>query len=96
MGAEFVRRVYPLRQDGLARSRKAVLVCIAFHLNHETGQCSLKFATIAAELGVSVSGVEKAVKWLVAAGYIAAERNRRADGTLAAYVFTLSIDGDTV
>jgi Helix-turn-helix domain len=99
VGAEFVRKVYGLRQEdghpGLGGARKAVLACIAFHSNHRTARCSLKYGTIAAELGVSVSSVDKAVKWLEAGGYLTREkRHRRVDGTLGAYTFRLQPPGN--
>ena len=94
VGAALVRAVYALRENdghaGLGGARKGVLACIAFHTNHHDGRCSLKYGTIAQELGVSVSAVAKAVKWLEASGYIArGKRQRRKDGTLGAYTFTL-------
>ncbi|HLM08933.1 MAG TPA: helix-turn-helix domain-containing protein [Thermoleophilaceae bacterium] len=75
---------------GLGGSRKAVLVCVAFHANHGTGRCSLRYATIADECGVGVRVVERAVPWLEANGYIIrGERKHRKNGTFGAYTFTL-------
>jgi hypothetical protein len=90
VGVEFVRRVYWLRDAGLGGSRKAVLANVAHHAGHKNRKCRLKYATIAAELGVSVRVVGSAVPWLDANGYIArGERTRRKDGTLGAFTFTL-------
>jgi len=94
VGAEGVRTVYALRQSdghpGLGGARKSVLACLAFHANHKSGKCQLKYGTVAEELGVSVSSVDKAVKWLEAEGYITrGGRTRRKDGTLGSYSFTV-------
>ena len=90
MGAEGVRTVYALSRPGLGGARKSVLACLAFHANHKSGWCELKYGTVAEELGVSVSSVDKALKWLEAEGYITrGSRRRRNDGTLGSYSFTV-------
>ena len=93
VGMRHVQQVYALRKDdhpGLLGSRKSVLGNIAFHCNHKTARCSLRYRTIGDELGVGVRVVERAVPWLAKNGYVAlGKRNRRADGTLGAYTFTL-------
>jgi hypothetical protein len=90
MGMASVRRVFALREPGLEGPRKSVYACMAFHAPEDTRTYSLKFTTIAGELGVSVKTVERSVKWLKANGYVALpKRHRRANGTLGAYTFTL-------
>jgi Helix-turn-helix domain len=90
VGAEYVRKVYWLDRAGLDGPRKAALVCIAFHANHQTRRCTLKYRTIAQETGVSVRAIERAVPWLEANGYVATgSRFRRKNGTLGAHTFRL-------
>lgn len=48
-----------------------VMVALIGHRNNQTGQCNPSHATIAREIGVSVSSVQRSFKRLVKAGFIA-------------------------
>ncbi|SFM57033.1 Helix-turn-helix domain-containing protein [Bradyrhizobium sp. Rc3b] len=48
-----------------------VMVALIGHRNNKTGQCDPSHATIAREIGVSVSSVQRSFKRLVKAGFIA-------------------------
>lgn len=69
-------------------TRKAVLLSLANCANHQTGLCCPSIEAICAETEFGRSAVKNALAELVELGYIARDRQRRADGTQGTYVYS--------
>jgi hypothetical protein len=59
-----IRSVLAQEDAGLKGSRKHVLTVMAFHANHETGKCKLRFDTLEQECGLKSTALSDALKWL--------------------------------
>ncbi len=59
MSHDDVDKAWKIR--GISPSAKAVLLCLAYHRNRETGRCHPKHQTIAAETGYGLATVKRAI-----------------------------------